>query len=365
MRCFIIAAAAVLLLLGLAAPFTARAEDADDVCSEVTEQVDDALGEFGLDLSLGDVPGLSFGELAREVADRTRDGLAAPLRTLAAVLLVIAAASLLRSTALGESSGGTYDMVCTMAAAAASVPALIAVFERTLANIRLCGGFIIVFVPVFTAVAVMCGSLTASGVYNMLILGASELITQLSESYLLPLLGTTTALAVTGSVFPDPSLESAVALLKKAATWSITVVMTLFTGFVTLKCSIAGKTDGVAVRTAKTVISGMVPVVGGAVSDAYSTVRGSFEVIGSTAGAAGIIGIALLLLPGILEILAYRAAMLVGAAAADIFAAPSVAKLLRSFDSALAIAFCVLVCYSLMFLISTAILASSVASVPV
>ena len=366
MRIFIITAAAVVLLFACISPVSAYAEE--DVYAEVTDEIDGALDEFGLGITLDEVPGLTFGELASAVAEGTRDRLAAPLRTLALVFLVVVAASILRNTAgnsLASTSAGTYDMVCTTAAAAAVAPQIIAVFEDTLAHIRLCGGFMIVFVPVFTAAAAMCGSLTTSGVYNVLILGASELITQLAESYLLPVLGAATALSVTGSVFPDTSLESAAALLKKVSIWCISVIMTLFTGFVSVKCTIAARTDGVAVKAAKTVISGMVPVVGGAVSDAYATVKGSFEVIGTTAGAAGIIGIVLLILPHILELFAYRGVMLAGAAAADMFSVPTVGKLLRSLDSALAIAQCVLVCYSLMFLISSAILAHSITSAAV
>ena len=138
-----------------------------------------------------------------------------------------------------------------------------------------------------------------------------------------------------------------------------TLVMTLFTGFVTLKCSIAGKADGVALKTTKVLISGVVPVIGGAVSDAYSTVKGSLEIIGSTVGAAGIIGIVVLMLPSILELFIYRGVMLIGASISDLFSANSMSKLFRSFDSGLAIAQCIQICYMLMFLISSAILAQT------
>ncbi|MDO4862738.1 MAG: hypothetical protein Q4A05_01105 [Ruminococcus sp.] len=363
MKNIIIAALSFVLLLAAAVPYTALADEPEDIYAELTEQLDDALAEFDLGIGYDDVTELGFGELMSAIWDRAEARLAAPLRLLSAILLVITAASVLRTSAgsaLGGAAGGTYDTVCVMAAAAVAAPQLIDVYTDTLAEIEVCGGFIIVFVPVFTAGAVMCGGLTSAGVYHMLILGASELLTELSESYLMPVLGATAALSVTGSIFPDSSLESVVGLLKKAVTWSITLVMTLFTGFVTLKCSIAGKADGVAVKTVKTVISGAVPVVGGAVSDAYATVKGSFEVIGSTVGAAGVIGIVLLLLPKILELFAYRGVMCLGAAAADMFSAPSVSKLLKSFDSGLAIAQCVLVCYALMFLISSAILAQTI-----
>lgn len=363
MRYIIIAAVSFVLLLAAAVPYTSRADEPDEVYSEVTEQLDDALAEFDLGIGFEDISSLSFGELTSAIWDRLADRLAAPTRLLSAILLVIVAASVLRTSAgsaLGGTSGSTYDMVCVMSAAAVTAPQLIDVYRSTVEEIELCGGFIIVFVPVFTAVAVMCGGMSSAGVYHMLILGASELITELSETYLMPILGASTALSVTGSVFPDSALESVTGLLKKASTWSITLVMGLFTGFVTLKCSIAGRADGVAVKAAKSLISGAVPIVGGAVSDAYATVRGSFEVIGSTIGAAGVLAIVLLLLPKLLELFAYRGVMLLGAAAADMFSAPSLSKLLKSLDVGLAVAQCVLVCYSLMFIISSAILAQTI-----
>lgn len=363
MRNIFIAFLSFVVLLSAVVPYTALADEPDEVYAEVTEQLDEALAEFDLGIGYDDISALSFGELAAAVRDRLEARLAAPIKLLTVLLLVIAAAAVLRTSAgntLGGASGSTYDMVCVMTAAAVTAPQLIDVYRSTVEEIELCGGFIIVFVPVFTAVSVMCGGAISAGVYHMLILGASELITELSESWLMPILGATTALSVTGSVFPDSALESVVGLLKKVSTWSITLVMGLFTGFVSLKCTIAGKADGVAVKAAKSLISGAVPIVGGAVSDAYATVKGSFEVIGSNVGAAGIIGIILLLLPKILELFVYRGVMLLGAAAADMFGAPSVSKLLKSLDGGLATAQCVLVCYSLMFVISSAILTQSI-----
>ncbi|MCQ2490869.1 MAG: stage III sporulation protein AE [Ruminococcus sp.] len=363
MRNFIIAVAGFILLLTSVVPYTVYASEPDDVYGELSDRLDEAFDEYDIGIGYGSIADLSFGELCSLVKDRLLARLSAPLRMLSAILLIIAVSSVLRTSAggtLGGTSGTTFDMICVLSASSATAPQLIDVYSSAVGEIELCSGFIVVFVPVFTAVSAMCGRLTSAGVYHLLILAASEMITQLSESFLMPVLGVTAALSVMGSVFSDSSLETVAGLLKKVSVFGITLVMTLFTGFVTLRCSIAGKADGAASKTARMLISGMVPVVGGAVSDAYSTVRGSFELIGSTIGAAGVIGIVLLMLPSILELFAYRGVMLIGAAAADMFSVPSVSKLLKSFDSGLSIAQCVLICYSLMFIISSAILAQTI-----
>ena len=217
----------------------------------------------------------------------------------------------------------------------------------------------LVFVPVFAGITIASGGIASGGIYNMMILGASELFAGLTDSFLMPILSVTAVLAVSGSVFPNVSVESIVKLIKKLITWGMTVAMTLFTGFTTMKCTLAAKTDGAAAKTAKFIISGFVPIVGGAVSDAYSTVRGSFDVIRSTVGTAGNIAILIFVVPPLIELLVFRGVMWIGTAAAELLSADSLVRLMKGIDSGLAIAQSVLVCYSVMLILCTGILVQS------
>ena len=212
----------------------------------------------------------------------------------------------------------------------------------------------LVFVPVFAGITIASGAIATGGGYSAFALGASGTFAALTESFLSPILGVVAALAVSGSVFPESSVEGFTALIKKLTVWGMTFFVTLFTGFVTLKSNLAAKTDGAAAKTARFMISGFVPIVGGAVSDAYSTVKGSFELIGSTVGVAGCLAIAAITLPPIVEVFAYRAVLWIGAATAEAFSAQPLAKLMKGIDDGLAIAQSVLVCYSVMLVICTA-----------
>lgn len=350
---------AIVLIFAGISPFSALAEDTDNPFDEISQELDNLLDDYDLGFGIGDISELSFGELMGQVKNSLISRLDAPLKILCAVFLVIIFSTLMKSagsTALSKNSADIYSMVCVMTAVTVIVPQLLTVYGETLTAIQAGGNFILVFVPIFTAVSAACGGFSSAGAYHIMMLGASEFIVRLSESCLMPILSVTVALAVTGSVFPNTSLDSIVNLLKKSLTWVISVTMTLFTGFVSLKCTITGKADGVAAKTTKMIVSGFVPIVGGAVSDAYSTVKGSFEVISSTMGAAGIIAIALIMLPKILEIAVYRAVMWIGSAMADVFSAGSISKLLKGIDSGLAVAQCVLVCYGVIFVICSAIL---------
>lgn len=353
-----------LVMLFAVVPVNAHAEEYSDEQTELNEEVDNILSDYDIGYGMGDISGLTFGELAARVKDSMAERLAAPIKMLGTLLVVTVFTALLRSTAEGffsqNSLSGIYNMICVMTAVTVITPQLFTVYERALSTIEIVSGFLLVFVPVFAGIAVVSGGFTTGGIYNVMTLAASEAIVGVSQQFLIPVVSITTVLAVSGSVFPNASLDSIGRLMKKGITWSMTVIMTLFTGFVTLKCSIAGKMDGVTTKAAKYVISGFIPIVGGAVSDAYATVRSSFDVICCTAGAAGVIAIILLMLPPILEILVFRGVLWIGTAAAEVLSADPIAKLMKGIDSGLAIAQSVLICYLLMFVLCTAILMQSI-----
>lgn len=350
---------AVIFVFLAVSPFSVYAEDYSEPLIEISDELDSILDEYDLGFSVENISELSFSELVIEIKNSLVSRIQAPVRILCAIFLVVIFSTLMKSagsTSLSKNSADIYNMVCVMTAVTVIVPQLLTIYNETLQTIQHGGNFILVFVPIFSAVSAASGGFTSAGVYHIMMLAASELIIKLSESYLLPVLSITSAFAVTGSVFPSTSLDSLVNLLKKAITWGITITMTLFTGFVSLKCTIAGKTDGMAAKTAKMLVSGFIPIVGGAVSDAYSAVKGSFEVIGSTMGTIGIIAIVLVILPKIIELFIYRAVMWIGSAAADIFSDNSVSKLLKGIDSGLVIAQSILVSYGIMFILCSAIL---------
>ncbi len=352
------------ILLFAAVPLNVSAEyEAEQ--SEIADEVDDILSDYDIDWSIGDISGITFEELWKRIMDSVSDRLYAPVRMLGTLLAVIVFTAVVRGFGGGVFSrgnnAGLYDMVCVLTAVTTIAPSLFVVYENAQNAVERTGGFMLVFVPVFAGITAACGGALSGGAYSMMILGASELFTALSDKYLMPVLGVTAVLAVSGSVFPNVSVDGIVRLIKKLITWAMTVSMTLFTGFAAMKCTLAAKTDGAASKTAKYIISGFVPIVGGAVSDAYATVRGSFDVMRSTIGTAGNIAVMLFILPPVIEVLIFRGVMWISTAAAELLSADALVRLMKAIDSSLAIVQSVLICYSVMLIICTGILIQSFA----
>lgn len=343
----------VLLLfsaLSIAAPLYAAA---DELSESIYSDLDEALNEGEAGISAEEAAGFGFSDTFTAVKERLEERIKSPVKMLAVLLSMIVFMAFIRTSG---GNGQIYGMVCVLAVSAAVLPELFRVYEGAFSAVIRTGGFIEVFVPVFTGLTAAVGGLSAAGLYNMLILAASELIVGVTGSYFMPLVSVMTALSVSGSVFSEASIEKLAELMKKLTLTVITTGMTLFTGFVSMKCTIAAKADGAASKAVKLALSGSVPYVGGAVTDAFATVRGSFDIIRGSVGAVGTTGMIVIMLPFVIEIIAFRAVMWLGSAAADMLSVQPIAKLLNVLDSGLAAAQSILVCYSMMFVLCTGIL---------
>ena len=344
-----------ILLCVFAVPVTSFAEEMTTQQSEISGQVDELFEEHEVGFSYEDIVGLSFSEVANLLRNKIADELSAPLKLLVAILVVVIFTAVTQSA--GESffdrsrSGGMYDLT----------PQLLSVYSGAITAIEQTGSFLLVFVPAFSGITVATGAVTTGSFYNMMILAASEVIVKLSESFLTPLLSLMAVFAITGSIFPNASVSGFSELLKKTSTWGLSIAMAIFTGFVSMKCSLTSRADGAASKAVKMMLSGFVPVVGGAVSDAYTSVRSGLEVIRCTVGVGGNIAIVMMILPPIIKIAAFRIVLWAGTAAADLFSAQPLSKLMKGIDGGLAIAQSVLICYSVMFILCTAILMQSLA----
>jgi len=343
-------------------PVSVHAEYNDEIQNEISGQINDAFADNDVGFGYEDISGLSFSDAVNLIKDRLLDEITAPFRLLTGIIAVVVFTAVMQSA--GESficgnSVRTYDLICVTASAALIIPQLISICRSSLDVIKQTGSFLLVYVPAFSGVTILSGGTASGSLYNIMILAASEFIVKLCDSFLLPLMSVTAVMAISGSIFPDASMNGFCELIKKSTVWILGITVTLFTGFVTMKCTLAAKADGAASKAVKMMISGFVPVAGGAVSDAYSSVRSSIEVIKGTVGAGGTIAAAVILLPPILKIAVFRFVMWLGTAIADLFSADVISKLIKGLESVLAIAQSILICYGLMFIICTAILMQS------
>ena len=109
-------------------------------------------------------------------------------------------------------------------------------------------------------------------------------------------------------------------------------------------------------RAVKFVISSAVPVVGGALSEAYSSLSGCLGLVKNAVGIFGIVVMAASFLPVLISVGLTMLALNLAGCVGDILGESRTAGIMRSASSALAVLGGLILCYGMMILSSAAIL---------
>lgn len=142
--------------------------------------------------------------------------------------------------------------------------------------------------PVMTAALAAEGGTTASAsLYTGTVIFNTFLMSGVAK-VIIPILYAYLAFSIVLSIYSASMLKTFKNFFKWSMTWCLKICIYLFTGYLTITKVISGTTDAIALKATKLTISGMVPVVGGMISDASETILLS---IGTMKNAAGIYGI--------------------------------------------------------------------------
>ena len=109
---------------------------------------------------------------------------------------------------------------------------------------------------------------------------------------------------MSASLSPELKLTKLAEMIKKLAIGALSFAAAAFSAVLGLKSLLAGSADTLTSKGIKLALSSAVPIVGGALSDAYSSIIGSVALLKSTVGVFGVIAVVLIDLPVILQLTA-------------------------------------------------------------
>lgn len=293
------------------------------------------------------------------MTEKLKHSAAAPLRLFGTVISVVILAAAGGAAADAVQSGGSekiYRTVAVLAAVGVTVPSLESCIDTAAQTLVQGSDFLVCYVPVFTGIAAASGNVTASAGYNLTVLLLAQSAVKIASDVLVPVISVCMAMNIIDAVNPSFSLSSITGLLKKWTSLFLGLMMTVFTGLLSIQSIVGTSADTLGVKAAKFVVSNFVPIVGSAVADAYTTMRSGLGLLRGATGAFGIIALCVTLLPPILETLCLYLAMTAGEAAAELFGAKELGRFFGGAASLLAMTGAVLACFVVMFVISTVIL---------
>ena len=316
-----------------------EASGAYELEEALPEETKELLDDTGIALTPDGVGGLSPSKLIDVLGDVGGEQAEGPLKACLSALCIIILCALARSMAGREESSlsGTFDTVGSAAAAAAvCVPAAALIDSAAGAVTSLCR-FCSVLVPVLSGLAAATGHTSTAASYSVVTLTVVEAINVVIPAAVIPLLRVMLAVGAVSALSPQLGLDKLISSAEKNAKWLMGLLGVVLSGTLGVSTVAASAADGAATRAAKFLISGTVPVVGGAISDAMGTIRNCVAIVRTSAGAFGLIAGLFVVLPPAISAVIWRVGLNCTAWAAEALGAARPAAAMRSLSSVISI----------------------------
>lgn len=207
--------------------------------------------------------------------------------------------------------------------------------------------------PVMTGALAAQGSVSQSGaIYAATVFFDSLLSTIISE-ILTPMVYIYLCLSIACRVFTQPLLSQMQNFIKWLMTWSLKIVLYVFTGYISITGVVGGTTDAALLKATKLTISGMVPVVGNIVSDASEAVLVSAGIMKNAAGVYGLLAILAIWIGPFVQIGVQYLLLKLTAGICEMFAVKPMSELIKDYSAAMGLVLAMTGAECLLLLIST------------
>lgn len=363
---------AVLLMLVLAvilAPaVNARQEDqsAENITRKIEKRLEDStpndirkeLDSQGVKLTVpSSVEKIEAKGLIQKCVDYFKNAIRSPFVILGKIIAVTLLGVMIQSvSAKDDQLSKVFEIVCVICTVTILTDTVKDCFVSIQSSISSINKYLLAYLPVFSGITAAGGNVIGSNGYLAVMLLVCEVMGVIASKVLLPFLSIVLAVTLVAAVNPRFSFADIAGSVKKAVTVILGLLMTVFTGLMSIQGITGASADNVSSRAVKFAASSFIPVIGNSVSEAYSTVKGSLGIIRSAVGSIGIIVLFLIVIKPLISLLAVRVSVFLAKCVSDFFGRQQVSGLLKSINSILGIAMSIIIAYALIFTIATTIM---------
>ena len=228
-----------------------------------------------------------FAKVKEELADRARE----ELNSLTRIIAIAAVCTTAEAVCSDKKASELIALCACSAVTLCTLGPVDGLMSQMLHSLTALNDYSRAAMPAVFTAAAASGAVLSSGAKYAAVCLSLDIIMELTHKLTVPLICAYLAMCVCRAVFPNAIVGAAVNVAK----WLAVTVMTFLTigtsAYIGLVSALTGSADAAAVKAAKTVISTALPVVGGIISDAASTVLASAGVIKSSAGVFALIGV--------------------------------------------------------------------------
>lgn len=230
---------------------------------------------------------------------------------------------------------------------------IINMVKETTANLI---GFMNALIPILISLMLYTGSITTSTILEPVILFMINFIGNLIQNVLIPVILVITSISIISKISDKIQVEKIGKFLKSSTLWLLGFVLTIFTGIVSLEGTLSSSIDGITAKTAKTIVSSTIPVVGKILGDVVDSVLGCGIILKNAVGFLGVIIIIGICIMPILKLSVLTISYKLVASISEVVADEKIVKLIEQISDIFKILLGIIAAISFMVIIGTTLL---------
>lgn len=224
--------------------------------------------------------------------------------------------------------------------------------SRVISAIRLSADFMLMLIPVLATALTVSGNPATALTYNSLCFGAAQIVVAFSADFIRPLIQTTLSFSIMGGLSDSVNFEKIIQFVKRFTVFLMSFTSTVFITMLSIKGMLSASADTVAVRGVRFMIGNLIPVVGGAVSDAYTSISGTLLLVKNTVAVLGIVVVALLNVPVMVECICWVFSFACVSTVSEMFSQNKAASFIRAVSSCVVMMTVMLLFVVIVFILS-------------
>lgn len=352
----------VLCIFALAIPCRAAEDNAEydlseNVSSEVEELLPNGYPQGGFkseDISIGLFWRMLLSALTSAAPEATRS-----LMMLLGLILISSVLGAVRSSVSSGSVGTAMELLSSMCICTAVFKITSGIFETAEAFISSVGAFMSAALPSLVVLCAAGGRGTFAASSSALVSTAlAALDTVLSRS-LLPILKLCFFVSASSDVCSGVDLSGISLLLKKLIGYILAICGIGLSLVMMFQSVITKSADSAVIRGLKFTVGATVPIVGGAINEAMTTICGSVGVLRSTLGISGAVVICAMMIVPIVSLLINKLMMDISSGAAGMLMLKKEQAVLSQMSGIVGFLIAICAFTGTFFIITVAVMASA------
>ncbi|MBQ5823728.1 MAG: hypothetical protein IIW48_02855 [Clostridia bacterium] len=276
-----------------------------------------------------------------------------PLKTAVTVgITVVCLAVALQFLTNTEKISRMVNVLCVAVIGIIVLMPLSGCLSRVISAIELSSKFMVALIPVLAVLLTIAGNPTAALSYNSLCFVAAQFVAFFSSDFISPMIRVTLSLSIFSGINDELNFEKLVEYIKKIIIFLMSFFSTVFITMLTLKGMLSGAADGVAVRGVRFLIGNLVPFIGGAVSDAYTSIFGTLKLVKNTVAVFAITAVSVINIPVFIECICWILSFSFLSMLSDMLSMNKVSLSIRAISSCLVILTVLLLFVAIVFVLS-------------